>query len=91
EMTLQVIEVLARDQLPRIRAIVAEEIKQATNVPHGLVKRLAADLSSIVSTPVLEYSPLLSDDDLLEIIATGSAAERLSAIARRSNLSYNVS
>ncbi|MEI5604404.1 hypothetical protein, partial [Streptomyces brasiliscabiei] len=46
EMTLQVIEVLARDQLPRIRAIVAEEIKQATNVPHGLVKRLAADLSS---------------------------------------------
>ncbi len=91
ELTMQVIEVLARDQLPRIRAIVAEEIKQATNVPHGLVKRLAADLSSIVSTPVLEYSPLLSDDDLLEIIATGTAAERLSAIARRSNLSYGVS
>jgi len=91
ELTLQVIEVLARDQLPRIRAIVAEEIKQSANVPHALVKRLAADLSSIVSAPVLEYSPLLSDDDLLEIIATGTAAERLSAIARRSNLSHGVS
>lgn len=90
EVTLQVIEILARDQLPRIRAIVAEEIKTATNVPKHIVMDLAQDVSAIVSAPILEYSPLLSDDDLLEIIATGAVADRLSAIARRPGLGGDV-
>ena len=38
---------------------------------------------TLVSTPILEYSPLLSDADLIEIIAGGQVQQVLTAIARR--------
>ena len=85
-MALEVLEILARDELPRVRAIIAEEIKLAANVPHDIIKRLALDIEDIVATPVLEYSPLLSDHDLLEIIASGVTEGALSALSRRQDL-----
>ena len=52
---------------------------------------LARDLEEIVAAPILEYSPLLSDTDLMEIIAAGKVQEVLTAIARRKPLSDKVS
>ncbi len=49
EMALEVLDVLANDELPRIRAIIPEELKKASNVPHDIVFRLAEDLEEIVS------------------------------------------
>ena len=69
EMTIEALETLAHDQLPKVRAILAEALKSAANVPHDIIMLLARDVESIVAAPILEYSPLLSDDDLLEIIA----------------------
>jgi uncharacterized protein (DUF2336 family) len=91
ELTIETLEKLASDQLPRVRAILAEEIKSLDCIPARVVKRLARDAELMVSAPILEYSPLLSDDDLMEIIATAKAKEALSAIARRRFLSANVS
>ncbi|MEQ8348197.1 MAG: DUF2336 domain-containing protein [Sneathiellaceae bacterium] len=85
-MALNVLEKLAQDSLPRVRAMVADEIRQAANVPADLVRELAFDLEAMVSCPILEYSPLLSDADLLEIITTGAVSDRLTAISRRSNV-----
>ncbi|MEX2648296.1 MAG: DUF2336 domain-containing protein [Alphaproteobacteria bacterium] len=82
-LTLQVIEKLAADHLPRVRRVVAEEIKRCDNLPRGLVRRLAMDAEIVVAAPVLEYSPLLSDDDLLEIIASDPVQGALAAVARR--------
>ncbi len=90
KMTIQVLEILARDQLAEVRAIVAEEIKRATNIPRRLVRRLAEDAELAVSAPVLEYSPLLGDTDLLEIISRGLEGGALAAISRRRNLSESV-
>lgn len=89
-MALQVMERLAQDTLPTVRALLAEEIKQAANVPPELVRSLAFDVEAIVSCPILEYSPLLSDADLMEIITTGAASDRLAAISRRSSVSAPV-
>ena len=83
ELTIEILTILAQDQLPRVRAIIAEEIKHATNIPAAVVKRLARDLELIVVAPVLEFSPLLTDSELLEIIAAGVVEGGLSAIARR--------
>ena len=91
DLALDILETLAVDQLPRIRAIVSEEIKESRLVPAALVKRLALDAEVIVSAPVLEYSPLLSDADLREIVAAATASEALQAIARRAELSAEVS
>lgn len=89
-LAIEVLEILARDNLPRVRSIVSQEIKQATNIPHHLVRRLAEDVEEIVSAPVLEYSPLLSGQDLLEIIAGGVSEGALTAVANRRDLAESV-
>ena len=89
-LTLETLECLARDQLPRVRQILAEEIKALDCVPKHIIKRLARDVEK-VSAPVLEFSPLLSDADLIDIITTAHANHALKAIARRRPLSESVS
>jgi uncharacterized protein (DUF2336 family) len=90
-LTIETLQRLAADQVPRIRAILAEEIKHLDCVPPDLVKQLARDVETIVAVPILEYSPLLSDADLMEIIAEGKVHAVLAAIARRRPLSASVS
>ncbi|MGD0190227.1 MAG: DUF2336 domain-containing protein [Rhizomicrobium sp.] len=89
-LTLETLDLLARDQLPRVRQILSEEIKSLDCVPNHVVRRLARDVEK-VSAPVLEFSPLLSDADLIDIITTAHANHALKAIARRRPLSENVS
>lgn len=91
EYAIQTVEMLARDELTRIRATLSEALKSAVNVPHHIVMQLARDVELIVSAPVLEFSPLLTDDDLREIVAGAAQSGALSAIARRIGLSPGVS
>lgn len=91
EYAMQTLELLARDELTRIRALLSEALKAADNVPHHVIKQLARDVELIVSGPVLQFSPLLTDDDLREIVASSAQSGALSAIARRVGLSSGVS
>ncbi len=91
ERTINMLEQLAQDQLPRIRQIVAEEIKLSETIPQRIVMRLAMDVEMTVCAPVLEYSPLLNDGDLSEIIATTTVTRALTAIARRNTVSAPIS
>jgi uncharacterized protein (DUF2336 family) len=91
ELTFEMLQRLASDQLPRVRALLSEELKSSRHVPVSIVRQLALDAAAIVSTPVLEYSPLLSDLDLMEVIAAGCAQEALCAIANRDTVSEDVS
>jgi uncharacterized protein (DUF2336 family) len=91
ELTIATLEKLARDQLPRVRATLAREIRALDCVPKPIALALAKDAEAIVAAPILQYSPLLSDADLKEIIAAAQVSEVLAAIARRRNLSANVS
>ena len=91
ELTLETLQKLADDQLPRVRAILAEEIAGLDCVPKDIVLKLANDAEETVCVPILEYSPLLSDNDLLEIIATARAQSALAAVAKRRGISETVS
>jgi len=90
-LILQVVEVLAKDRMPTIRAVLAEQIKNLENVPQAVVMDLARDAESIVSAPVLQFSPLLSDNDLIDIISAGIGSEALVAVSKRQGLSEAVS
>jgi len=90
-LTLETLQKLADDQVPRVRAILAEEVAGLECVPKDIVLKLARDAEETVSVPVLEYSPLLSDADLLEVIATARAQSALAAVARRRGVSETVS
>jgi uncharacterized protein (DUF2336 family) len=87
ELTIEILEVLAHDQLPRVRQILAEELKHSSGAPRQVIQRLARDIELVVAAPILEYSPLLADDDLLEIIQSDPVRGALSAISRRQRVS----
>jgi hypothetical protein len=88
---MQTLEVLAKDTATRIRAVVAETLKDVADAPPELVRQLAADAELAVASPVLQFSPLLTDADLLEIIRGKHAEGALSAVARRSNVTEAIS
>jgi uncharacterized protein (DUF2336 family) len=90
-LTIETLEVLARDAAVRVRAILAEEIKRLDCIPKQVALTLAQDVNAIVAVPILEYSPLLSDADLIEIIACAQVTEVLTAIASRKPVSEEVS
>ena len=89
DLTIETLERLARDTLPRVRQALAEEIKALDCVPPRVIKALARDVET-VAAPILEYSPLLSDNDLIEIITSAQASFALQAIAKRRPLRANV-
>lgn len=86
EMVIEILEILARDEMPRVRALIAEELKNADNVPKSLILQLAGDLEDIVAAPILEYSPLLNQADLLELLARGMRTRKVVALAKRRNI-----
>ncbi len=88
---IELIEILVRDEAERVRAALSEAIKTMDCVPQSVVKVLAADTVIVVSEPVLRFSPLLHERDLLEIITGRHANGALSAIAARQGLTQNVS
>ena len=87
----QVLGLLARDQLPRVRRALAEALKALPDAPHDIVLTLARDPEATVSTPVLEFSPVLTDEDLQSIIQASPMTAQLSAISRRINVGEEVS
>ncbi|WP_282605850.1 DUF2336 domain-containing protein [Pelagibius sp. Alg239-R121] len=81
-----VLDILAQDQTTRVRQVLADTLKDVTHAPPAVIRRLAKDIEDVVANPILQFSPLLSDEDLLEIIDGGCASGRLSAISRRQGL-----
>jgi len=91
EKAIGILETLASDQFPEVRRIVSEELKSYDCVPKHIIMRLANDDELEVCAPVLEYSPMLSSDDLQEIIAATTTSGALKAIAQRSHVDEDVS
>ncbi len=90
EFVVQTLEVLAKDQATRVRRILAETLKSVADAPPQVIQQLARDAEEVVACPVLEFSPLLSDEDLLDIIAGCEPGARLRAISRRSQVGEQV-
>jgi len=72
------------DPSPLVRQAMAEVFARSTEAPAAIVQALSSDQPS-VALPILEYSPLLIDADMVDIVATGNS-EMQCAIARRTGL-----
>ena len=80
---------LLEDPSPLVRRVLAEAFASAVEAPHHCVLALANDQPEIAAL-VLERSPVLTDQDLLDCAASGDVAVQ-AAIARRPDLSAGVS
>lgn len=86
----EIFRLLLKDTEVRVRKLMAEELKSNMEVPHDVVWALANDVDEI-AVPVLQYSYVLSEDDLLAIVRATREHPKLKAIARRETLSKEVS
>jgi hypothetical protein len=81
EITYEVLEILVRDQVTRVRQVIADVLKDVANVPPDVIRSLARDSEIVVAGPVLRFSPVLTDEDLLQIIQNAPIPGALVAIA----------
>jgi len=91
ERARRVLRRLAEDQAVEVRRMVAEEVRASSAIPRDLALTLARDIDEAVCCPVLEFSPLLDDDDLVALIDDRLSSPALTAIARRNGLGEAVS
>ncbi len=88
--TLKVLKTLSQDQTERVRVMIAEELCDSPDVPLHVMQALAWDERLSVRCPILQYSPLLQDSELLEILASSPVPGVADAIAKRRTLSQDV-
>jgi uncharacterized protein (DUF2336 family) len=84
----KILRLMARDAAEQVRRALAVTLKSSPLIPRDVATRLARDVESI-AVPILNYSPVFSDDDLAEIVRIGGPV-RQSAVARRPVLSEKV-
>lgn len=90
DVTHKILVLLAHDQAIRVRRILSETLKDIAHAPPDVIRRLARDVELVVCAPVLEHSPVLTDEDLLEIISSAPVKGALSAISKRASLSTDL-
>lgn len=81
--------VMVRDAEVRVREALSENLHSCEHLSRDIAKSLAKDVES-VSLPVIQFSTVLTDDDLIDIIDTDNA-EKQKAVARREIVSEPVS
>lgn len=84
-MALEIMRAMAADAELIVRRSVATSLKNSEHLPRDIAIKLANDDVS-VALPVLEFSQVLTDDDLIAILANGNGAKQV-AIARRPEVS----
>ncbi len=85
----QIFRLLLQDTEVRVRASLAQHIKSSKVIPRDIVMVLARDVEQ-VSLPVLEYSEVLTENDLLELVESTKQLSRHLAVSRRREVSQLV-
>jgi uncharacterized protein (DUF2336 family) len=88
--TWRTLRALVEDEATRVRAIIADAVKELPDAPHDLILRLARDADLSVSEPIIRLSPLLTNQDLLALVVMPPAAGTVAAVARRASLDPDV-
>jgi uncharacterized protein (DUF2336 family) len=88
EIVAQILHFIAKDAAAMVRRALAVTLKNSPNLPRDIAKKLIKDVDSIAA-PVLTYSPVLTDEDLLDVLKSKAAAKIL-AISKRERIKGNL-
>jgi len=87
-IALDIVAVLAQDAIETVREALADHLKACPFIPRELALTLANDIAT-VAVPMLRYSEVLQDEDLIAIIHAGNVAKQI-AIAGRASVNEAV-
>ncbi|MEQ9171635.1 MAG: DUF2336 domain-containing protein [Rhodospirillales bacterium] len=85
----EIFRLMVKDAEVRVRQALTENLKQNGNVPHDVAVALANDVDR-VALPMIEFSQVLNDDDLIAIIGSQDPAKQ-EAVAGRAAVSEALS
>ena len=84
-----ILRIMISDAEVRVREALVNNLKDCSEIPVDIAEALARDVDQ-VALPVLEFSPLLKEDFLIEVIEAQREARQM-AIASRLNVPTRVS
>ena len=84
----EIIAILAEDAADLVRRTLAVTLRASPILPREVALKLARDIEA-VAIPVLQESPVFSDEDLVELVLSVTAAKQ-AAIASRDALSITI-
>lgn len=85
-----IFRILLKDVERKVRQKLSEQLCHCPNAPHDVIAKLAEDESD-VAVHVLEYSQVLTEDDLIAIVKSTQEVLKWCAVARRDNISESLS
>ncbi|HUB46553.1 MAG TPA: DUF2336 domain-containing protein [Acetobacteraceae bacterium] len=89
--TYEVLATLIADTAVRVRAVIADVLKDMPHAPRGLVLQLAQDQAVMVAAPIIHFSPLLTIEDLIWLITAAQSPGTVVAVAGRPGIDTRVS
>jgi uncharacterized protein (DUF2336 family) len=84
ESARQILDMMCADAAVLVRRALAVTLRNSPRLPRDVALKLAKDVD-IIAVPVLKNSPVITDEDLVEIVLAGSAEKQV-AIAQRPTL-----
>lgn len=84
ESARQILDVMCNDTAELVRRSLAVTLRNSPKLPRDIALKLAKDVDAI-AIPVLKNSPVITDEDLVEIVLAGSLEKQV-AIAQRPTL-----
>ncbi len=87
-MAEDIFRLMVKDAEVRVRQALARQLKENPLVPHDVAIALARDVDA-VALPMLRYSEVLTDDDLIDIVRSQGSDKR-AAVASRARVSAPV-
>lgn len=85
----KILTVMANDAAELVRRALAVTLRASDILPREVARRLAVDVES-VALPIITASPVFTDEDLIEIVRSGSSVRQI-AVARRPHVPRDVS
>lgn len=81
ESAHEVLRLMAADAAAVVRRALAVTLRASNALPHDVAMKLAGDIDSI-ALPILNFSPVFTDEDLAEIVRAGVEARQTAVAAR---------
>ncbi len=84
-VAVDIFRAMLHDAEVRVRQALSESLKESDILPHDVAFGLAQDVSE-VAAPILEFSEVLTDEDLINIVGSQTEEHQV-AVARRQHVS----
>ncbi|MBN9543283.1 MAG: DUF2336 domain-containing protein [Alphaproteobacteria bacterium] len=86
KIALDILDIIVKDADKEIRKIVAKNLKGYADLSRNVSLNLANDIDDEVALPIIEFSTVLFEEDIIHIVESTKKLSRLVAVSKRQNL-----